>query len=142
MWACLEPCPLPEITSFVEDSSRSRKSVFQLFKSHTSFLGHPRIESTGQVIMQAAMFAGFHHGPLARPSRFKNASAPRTRFDSVPKGMAFDERPTKGVLATCQDRASQTQADASAPSPVRGPAKTVPAKPVLTPMPSQIGRFL
>src|ERR1700733_12128452 len=27
MGACLEPCPLREITSFVEDSGRSRKSV-------------------------------------------------------------------------------------------------------------------
>jgi hypothetical protein len=39
--------------------SRSRKSVFQLFKSHTSFSGHPRIEGTGQIIMQAAIFARF-----------------------------------------------------------------------------------
>jgi hypothetical protein len=30
---------LREITSFELDSSRSRKSVFQLFKSHTSFFG-------------------------------------------------------------------------------------------------------
>jgi hypothetical protein len=29
MWACLEPCPLREITSFELDSSRSRKSVFR-----------------------------------------------------------------------------------------------------------------
>jgi hypothetical protein len=36
MWACLEPCPLREITSFVEDSSRSRKSVF-LLCSHKNF---------------------------------------------------------------------------------------------------------
>ena len=27
MWACLETCPMREITSFVLDSSRSRKSV-------------------------------------------------------------------------------------------------------------------
>jgi hypothetical protein len=59
MWACLVACPVNEITSFVVDSSRSRKSVFQLFKSHTSFSGHPRIEGTGQVIMQAAIFADF-----------------------------------------------------------------------------------
>jgi hypothetical protein len=39
MWACLEPCPLREITSFVEDSSRSRKSVVKLFRSHTFFAG-------------------------------------------------------------------------------------------------------
>jgi hypothetical protein len=29
-WACLEPCPGVKITSFVEDSSRSRKSVVPL----------------------------------------------------------------------------------------------------------------
>jgi hypothetical protein len=34
--ACLEPCPLREITSFELDSSRSRKSVF--FGSHTFLL--------------------------------------------------------------------------------------------------------
>jgi len=27
MWACLVACPVSEITSFVADSSRSRKSV-------------------------------------------------------------------------------------------------------------------
>ena len=59
IWACLVACPVHEITSFVVDSSRSRKSVFQLFKSYTSFSGHPRIEGTGQVIMQAAIFAHF-----------------------------------------------------------------------------------
>jgi hypothetical protein len=57
MWACLVACPVHEITSFVVDSSRSRKSVFQMFKSHTSFSGHRRSGSTGQVIMQAANFA-------------------------------------------------------------------------------------
>src|ERR1035441_9477016 len=31
MWACLVACPVNEITSFVVDSSRSRKSVFDFF---------------------------------------------------------------------------------------------------------------
>jgi hypothetical protein len=31
MWACLEPCPLRENTGFVEDSSRSRKSVCRVY---------------------------------------------------------------------------------------------------------------
>ena len=66
IWACLVACPVHEITSFVVDSSRSRKSVFQLFKSHTSFSGHPRIEGTGQVIMQAAIFAHFSSRPVQR----------------------------------------------------------------------------
>jgi len=66
MWACLVACPVHEITSFVVDSSRSRKSVFQLFKSHTSFSGHPRIEGTCQVIMQAAIFAHFQARPVQR----------------------------------------------------------------------------
>jgi hypothetical protein len=39
MWACLEPCPLREITSFELDSSRSRKSVVKSFWSHTFFAG-------------------------------------------------------------------------------------------------------
>jgi hypothetical protein len=39
MWACLEPCPLREITSFELDSSRSRKSVVKFFLSHTFFAG-------------------------------------------------------------------------------------------------------
>jgi hypothetical protein len=60
IWACLVACPVHEITSFVVDSSRSRKSVFQLFKSHTSFPEHRRIKGTGQVIMQAAMFDNFY----------------------------------------------------------------------------------
>jgi hypothetical protein len=59
MWVCLVACPVHEITSFVVDSSRSRKSVFQLFKSHTSFSRNRRIEGTGQAIMQAAIFADF-----------------------------------------------------------------------------------
>jgi hypothetical protein len=58
-WAYLESCPLREITSFELDSSRSRKSILlNCFKSHTSFSGHPRIEGTGHVIVQAAFFAG------------------------------------------------------------------------------------
>ncbi len=82
MWACPVACPVHEITSFVVDSSRSRKSVFQLFKSHTSFSGHPRIEGTCQVIMQAAIFA---------------------RFSSRPSGVGFNRchrlpnRPPKGA---------------------------------------------
>jgi hypothetical protein len=36
IWACLEPCPLREITSFELDSSQSRKSVFSVW-SHTYF---------------------------------------------------------------------------------------------------------
>jgi hypothetical protein len=58
-----------KITSFGLDSSRSRKSVFQLFKSHTSFSGHPRIERIGQVIMQAAIFARFYRGQTVRVPR-------------------------------------------------------------------------
>jgi hypothetical protein len=57
---------LPEITSFVEDSSRSRKSVVKLFKLHTSFSGHLRIEDTGRVIIQAAIFAEFSSRPVQR----------------------------------------------------------------------------
>ena len=73
-WACLEPCPLREITSFVEDSSRSRKSIVKLFKSHTSFSGHPRIEGTGQVIVQAAIFAGLLRTRSGFPASLGEAS--------------------------------------------------------------------
>ena len=78
MWACLEPCPLREITSFVEDSSRSRKSIVKLFKSHTSFSGHPRIEGTRHVIVQAANFADISRGQRAwvLPPRHQNAFPP------------------------------------------------------------------
>jgi len=78
-WACLESCPLSEITSFELDSSRSRKSVFKLLKSHTSFSRHPRIEGTGQVIMQAAIFVGF--------------------IASRANGIGFPSRPRNGVPA-------------------------------------------
>jgi hypothetical protein len=94
MWACLEPCPLPEITSFVEDSSRSRKSVFQLFKSHTSFSELRRIEGTGHVNMQAAIFAGSSSRPFwAGMSWFKNTSVPCSYFDFAPSGNGVLTRP-------------------------------------------------
>ena len=37
MWACLVACPVNEITSFVVDSSRSRKSVNSFFWLHKFF---------------------------------------------------------------------------------------------------------
>ena len=37
MWACLVACPVNEITSFVVDSSRSRKSVNCFFRLHKFF---------------------------------------------------------------------------------------------------------
>jgi nitrate reductase beta subunit len=43
MWACLVACPVSEITSFVADSSRSRKSVFGL--DHIGILRVVRIEA-------------------------------------------------------------------------------------------------
>jgi hypothetical protein len=101
MWACLEPCPLSEISRFVVDSSRSRKSVFQLFKLHTSFSGHPRIESTGQVIMQAAIFARFLSRPngICSPPRHQNA------FPLSPSKSVLVSRPQAGLFSILHTRA-------------------------------------
>jgi len=86
IWACLVAWPVHEITSFVVDSSRSRKSVFQLFKSHTSFSRHPRIEGTGQVIMQAAIFC------------LLLIAAKRYGFPAVNTKTLFPFLPSKSVL--------------------------------------------
>jgi len=52
--------------------------VFKLFRSHTSFSGHPRIEGTGQVILQAAIFADFQLWTrhMSSPPRHQNAFSP------------------------------------------------------------------
>jgi hypothetical protein len=60
MWACLVACLLHEITSFVWTAAEAANL---LSKSHTPFSGHRRIERTGQVIMQAAIFAVFSSRP-------------------------------------------------------------------------------
>jgi len=56
-WAYLESCPLREITSFELDSSRSRKSIVKLIKSHTSFR-NDRIKAKSGVRYKPG-FAGF-----------------------------------------------------------------------------------
>jgi hypothetical protein len=117
IWACLVACPVHEITSFVVDSSRSRKSVFQLFKSHTSFSGHLRIEGTGQVIMQAAIFAGFQRGPLAGLFRFKNAFVPRIRSDFVASRNDVRRTLTWGNLRTAQHREAKRRVTHPVPCP-------------------------
>ncbi len=88
MWACPVACPVHEITSFVVDSSRSRKSVFQLFKSHTSFSVHHRIEGTGQAIVQAANFAGFS----SRPNGMGSPPPTPKRFSPLHPRKAFSCR--------------------------------------------------
>jgi hypothetical protein len=56
--------------------------VVKLFRSHTSFSEHRRIEGTGQFIMQAAISAGFLSRPVERlhsqPGGQKTAAAGRS----------------------------------------------------------------
>ena len=89
-------CPLSEITSFELDSSRSRKSVVKLFRSHIFFSGH----SDGTIDrswMQVAIFDTF-------PSWASPPAATPKRFSLHPLKSVLVSRPLAGLFSILHRR--------------------------------------
>ena len=92
IWACLVACPVHEITSFVVDSSRSRKSVFQLFKSHTSFRDIPELKAQVTSLCKRQFLPVLRRGPFGRTVPVQKALLfPALTSILFQAGLAFNE---------------------------------------------------